>query len=64
VKLVTLAKQRCEDSHCPTVYRTERQTLLICGRLLPSNESLPALAAGEALVEVPCELIAEVAALL
>lgn len=46
----------CKDGDCPTVYRTDRGTIGVQGYLL--DRATPG---GEALVEIPAELLLEAA---
>ncbi|KIF00517.1 hypothetical protein PL81_40730 [Streptomyces sp. RSD-27] len=50
-KLVTT----CENGDCPTLYATDRDTLLVQGEV-PADHGL-AIPAHETLVEIPMELI-------
>ncbi|MEV7982196.1 hypothetical protein [Streptomyces sp. NPDC086519] len=57
MKLTRLVGE-CEDGECPTLYSTDRGTLVVQGILLTDHtRDLPA---HEALVEIPVELIREV----
>jgi hypothetical protein len=49
----------CDDGTCPTVYATERGTLVVQGTTVIDPEVLASvqLPAHEALVEVPAELL-------
>ena len=48
----------CEDGDCPTVYVTDRGTLVIQGYVLdPAATQQLTLPTGESAVEVPAELI-------
>jgi hypothetical protein len=52
----------CYGGSCPTIYATDRGTVVVQGRLLTDSEfttpdAIPA--AGEALVEIPAELLAQ-----
>jgi hypothetical protein len=52
----------CSDSDCPTVYRTDRGSFVIQGNTLSAGdiESVK-LGAGEGAVEIPEQLLADVA---
>jgi hypothetical protein len=56
VELTKIADSNCKDGDCPTVYRTDRGTIGVQGYLLD-----PATPDGEALVEIPAELLLEAA---
>jgi hypothetical protein len=45
----------CVDGTCPTIYRTERDTVVVQGRLV--NYSDVTIGEGEALVEIPADLL-------
>ena len=50
----------CFDSTCPTVYATDHGTVVVQGRLLNHTEVTTndvTLGDGEALVEIPAELL-------
>jgi len=47
----------CFDGTCPTIYATERGTVVIQGQQI--NDSDVALGEGEVLVEIPAELLKE-----
>ncbi|MGH3937589.1 MAG: hypothetical protein ACRDTG_02995 [Pseudonocardiaceae bacterium] len=58
---LTRLRSHCPDTEsCPTLYRTDRSTVLIQGYVVTDPEVLgaPALAAGETAVEVPLSLLA------
>jgi hypothetical protein len=57
-----LAVGGCEAGNCPTVYLTDRGTLVIQGYVLESGcTKLLTLPSGESAVEVPAALILEAA---
>jgi hypothetical protein len=56
MELTTLAAGNCKDGDCPTVYRTERGTIGVQGYVI--DRVTPD---GEALVEIPAELLLEAA---
>jgi uncharacterized protein (DUF779 family) len=45
----------CIDGTCPTIYASDRGTLVVQGALV--NDSDVVLGEGEALVEIPAELL-------
>jgi hypothetical protein len=45
----------CVDGTCPTIYRTERGTVVVQGQLV--NHSDVTLGEGEVLVEIPADLL-------
>jgi hypothetical protein len=45
----------CVDGTCPTIYETERGTVVVQGQLI--NQSDVTLGDGEALVEIPADLL-------
>jgi hypothetical protein len=47
----------CGGGCCPTVYRTDRGTFVIQGRVVTPDEASIDVPAGEHLVEVPAELL-------
>jgi hypothetical protein len=48
----------CVDSSCPTIYATERGTVVVQGQLINDNNVI--LGDGEVLVEIPGELLRQV----
>ena len=56
VELTKIAGANCKDGDCPTVYRTDRGTVAVQG-----NRLNHATSEGEAIVEIPAELLAEAA---
>jgi hypothetical protein len=55
---LTLVTSLCGSGTCPTVYRTDRGTLVVQGyTVTPNNVGLD-LPAGEQLVEIPADLLA------
>ena len=56
MELTVLASSDCKDGDCPTVYRTDRGTIGVQGYML--DRATPD---GEALVEIPAELLLEAA---
>jgi hypothetical protein len=56
--MLTLVTTLCGGGSCPTVYRTDRGTLVVQGyTVTPDNVNID-LPAGEQLVEIPAELLA------
>jgi hypothetical protein len=47
----------CADSACPTVYQTNRGTLVIQGYAVSAHQAGIDLPAGELLVEIPMDLL-------
>ncbi|ARF77308.1 hypothetical protein RM717_25895 [Streptomyces griseus] len=54
---VTMLATTCEKKNCPTVYKTDRGTILVQGET-PADHGLT-IPAHETLVEIPMELIRE-----
>lgn len=54
----------CADAGCPTVYNTDRDTVVVQGYAVPSAEAGIDVPAGELLVEVPRSLLIDCAAAL
>jgi hypothetical protein len=50
----------CVDTSCPTIYATDRGTLVVQGQLV--NDKDVVLGHGEALVEIPAELLEQIRA--
>ncbi|MCM4079010.1 hypothetical protein [Paractinoplanes hotanensis] len=48
----------CTGGSCPTVYRTDRGTVLVQGYAVTSSQAGIDLPPGELLVEVPADLLA------
>jgi hypothetical protein len=55
---VELISTLCGAGSCPTVYRTNRGTLVVQGRTLDAGSVGIALSSGETLVEIPAGLLA------
>jgi hypothetical protein len=55
---LTLVTTLCGGGTCPTVYRTDRGTLVVQGYTVPATQVDIDLPAGEQLVEIPAELLA------
>lgn len=49
----------CRDGTCPTIYDTDRGTVVVQGYVVRDSDVIPP--EGEALVEIPAELLREVA---
>jgi hypothetical protein len=55
---LALVASLCGTGSCPTVYRTDRGTLVVQGYTVPADQVDLDLPAGEQLVEIPAELLA------
>ena len=55
---LTLVTTLCGGGSCPTVYRTDRNTLVVQGYTVTAESAGVDLPAGEQLVEIPAELLA------
>ncbi|MGH3159519.1 MAG: hypothetical protein ACRDNF_23495 [Streptosporangiaceae bacterium] len=56
-------EERCDNGRtCPHVSATDRQTLVVQGYVTPELAASPGIPAGEIAVEVPLELLPELAA--
>jgi hypothetical protein len=55
---LTLVTTLCGGGTCPTVYRTDRGTLVVQGYTVTAENVDIDLPAGEQLVEIPAELLA------
>jgi hypothetical protein len=55
---LSLITTLCGNGTCPTVYRTDRGTLVVQGKLIAAETVGIDLPAGEVLVEIPEELMA------
>ena len=51
----------CQGGSCPTIYRTDRGSYLVQGYTIRPEEAGLALPDGEQLVEIPLELLAQLA---
>jgi hypothetical protein len=52
----------CKNGNCPTVYRTDRGTLVVQGFTVPTDDAEGVtLPAGESLVEIPLEALQDAA---
>ena len=55
---LTLLTSLCGNGSCPTVYRTDRGTLVVQGyTVIPASTGIE-VPAGEQLVEIPADLLA------
>ncbi|MEU2548393.1 hypothetical protein ABZ618_23625 [Streptomyces roseolus] len=52
---VTMLAKSCDERDCPTIYKTDRGTILVQGET-PTDHGL-SIPAHETLVEIPVELI-------
>lgn len=50
---------RCSGGECPTVYRTDRGTLVVQGYTFEPSNAGVSLPSGEQMVEIPVDLITE-----
>lgn len=55
---LTLVTSLCGAGSCPTVYRTDRGTLVVQGYTVTPESANIDLPAGEQLVEIPADLLA------
>jgi hypothetical protein len=49
----------CAAGECPTIYRTDRGTLVLQGYVFEPQTAGTAVPAGEQMIEIPVELLAE-----
>jgi hypothetical protein len=61
MKLTRLGRQGCWDGTCPTLYESDRGTIVVQGWAVEDGDLTPP--EGEALVEVPAELLEQFAGL-
>jgi hypothetical protein len=54
-----LVKKLCTGGSCPTVYLTDRNTYVVQGYTVTAEAAGLDLPAGEQLVEIPAELLAQ-----
>ena len=54
----------CGSNTCPTIYRSDRGTLVVQGYSVSASRSGVDLPEGEQLVEIPAELLTEAARLM
>ncbi|MBL7256401.1 hypothetical protein JKJ07_19065 [Actinoplanes sp. LDG1-01] len=47
----------CGGGGCPTVYRTERETVVVQGYVVPDDSTAVEVPDGERLVEIPTEVL-------
>jgi hypothetical protein len=57
VRLLPLASQCAPSGTCPTVYQTDRQTIVVQGYALAGDRAGVTVPEGELLVEIPAELL-------
>jgi len=55
---LTLVATMCGGGSCPTVYRTDRGTLVVQGYTVTADDVNMDLPPGEQLVEIPMDLLA------
>jgi hypothetical protein len=58
MKLTRLGVGGCWDGTCPTLYRSDRGTIVVQGWVVNDSEVTPP--EGEALVEIPVELLDQI----
>jgi hypothetical protein len=56
-----LVAKLCGGGHCPTVYRTNRGTLVVQGYAVTAGAAGVELSPGELLVEIPADLLRQAA---
>jgi len=56
-----LVAKLCGGGHCPTVYRTNRGTLVVQGYAVTAGSAGVDLPPGELLVEIPADLLRQAA---
>lgn len=56
---LTLVAGRCGGGDCPTVYQTDRGTLVVQGYAFDAMAGGVSLPPGEQMVEIPTELLVE-----
>lgn len=56
-----LVAKLCGGGHCPTVYRTNRGTLVVQGYAVTAGAAGVELPPGELLVEIPADLLRQAA---
>jgi hypothetical protein len=61
MKLTRLGRDGCWDGTCPTLYESDRGTIVVQGWVVEDGDVTPP--EGEALVEVPAELLEQLAGL-
>ncbi|HET8685010.1 MAG TPA: hypothetical protein VFM54_24525 [Micromonosporaceae bacterium] len=59
VTLEFIAGRPCGGGECPTVYRTDRGTLVVQGYTFPPAHAGVEIPSGEQMVEIPTELVAD-----
>ena len=62
MRLTQVAKTACADGKCPTIFMTDRDTVIVQGYVVAGPSAGVTLPDGEALVEIPRGLLAEGAA--
>ena len=62
MKLERLGSRQCAGDICPAVYRTDQNTVVVCGQPVTTEAGhAPTLGAGEVAVEIPEALLLEAA---
>lgn len=56
-----LAGEMCQNTSCPAVHATARDTVLVQGRLVDAGAAGMVLGEGETIVEIPSHLIIQAA---
>lgn len=57
MKIVQLAKVACDTGACPTIFATDRGTVLVQGYIPGAGAVLPNVPDGEFMVEIPRGLL-------
>ena len=57
LRLVTVAASACSSGSCPTVYVTNRNTVVVQGYTVTAEAAGVELPAGELLVEIPVDIL-------
>ena len=58
MRLTRMAGSGCQGTSCPTIYRTDRGTIVVQGYVVTDAEDM-AVPAGEGIVEIPASLLDE-----
>lgn len=64
MEITQVAKVACDTSACPTIFATDRDTVLVQGYVLPAGAVRLDVPTGEFVVEIPRGLLVEGAAAL
>ena len=57
MKLTTLSTQNCHGGNCPTIYKTDRDTIVVQGNIVRPEEAGISVPTHEGLVEIPLALL-------